>query len=438
MILPMLGQSDQTALSGDVMSIISGMTGLLSGYAYIFIIAFVVSLVITPFVRKLAFRIDAVDRPDFERKEHSKPVAYMGGVAVFFGLMAAIAASYFLSWSAPVSHEGVPFAIIVGMVAITFTGFSDDVWGWDPRLKIAGQLVAAAALAIEEVGVKVASGVILPLARAFNESLTAQDLIFHIPIGSGTLSIDLVYWVGTAIIAIFVLGGCNAANLIDGLDGLLSGVTAIVALGLLLISLLMAVVYAPDLSSPEETTLAGARIVLCLAVLGAVLGFLPYNFNPASIFLGDSGSLLLGYCSVVVILMLGDEGLTYLVCCGLIIFSIPIIDTVLAITRRKMAGMDISGADDQHLHHKLKRALGGVKRAVWAIYGMGVILTVFGVGLAAVVMLTPWRARLIYITTTILYAGVVIIALILARRQAQTKKKPIIASDASSPPSSGD
>ncbi|MCH7603479.1 MAG: glycosyltransferase family 4 protein [Planctomycetes bacterium] len=255
----MLGQSDQTALSGDVMSIISGMAGLLSGYAYIFIIAFVVSLVITPFVRKLAFRINAVDRPDFERKEHSKPVAYMGGVAVFFGLMAAIAASYFLSWSAPVSHEGVPFAIIVGMLAITVTGFSDDVWGWDPRLKIAGQLVAAAALAIEEVGVKVAAGVILPIAKAINESLTAQDLIFHIPIGSGTLTFDLVYWVGTAIIAIFVLGGCNAANLIDGLDGLLSGVTAIIAFGLLLISLLMAVVFAPDLSSPEETTLADIR-----------------------------------------------------------------------------------------------------------------------------------------------------------------------------------
>ncbi len=438
MMLPMLDQPDQTVLPVDEGSIISGMTGLIYDYAYILVVAFVVSLLVTPIVRMLAFRIDAVDRPDFERKAHSKPVAYMGGVAVFFGLMAAIAASYFLSWSAPVSHAGVPFAIIVGMVAITFTGFSDDVWGWDPRLKIAGQLVAAAALAIEEVGVKVAAGVILPLARAINDSLAAEDLIFHIPIGSGTLSFDLVYWVGTAIIAIFVLGGCNAANLIDGLDGLLSGVTAIVAFGLLLISLIMAVIYAPDLFSPEETTLAGARIVLCLAVLGAVLGFLPFNFNPASIFLGDCGSLLLGYCSVVVILMLGDEGQTYLVCCGLIIFSIPIIDTVLAITRRKMAGMGISEADDQHLHHRLKRALGSVKRAVFAIYGMGIILTVFGVGLAAVVMLTPWRARLIYIITTIFYAGVVMYAIFSARRQTQSKKHPIIVSEASPSPASKD
>ena len=405
------------------------MTGLFSGYAYIFVIAFVVSLVATPFVRRLAFRIDAVDHPDFARKGHAKPVAYMGGVAVFFGLMAAIAASYFFSDSAPVSHAGVPFAIIVGIVAITFTGFSDDVWGWDPRLKIAGQLVAAAALAIEEVGVKVASGVIIPFAQMINESLTSEDLIFHLPVGSGSITIDLVYWVGTAIIAMFVLGGCNAANLIDGLDGLLTGVTAIIALGLLLISLIMAVIYAPDLVSPEDTTLAGARIVLCLAVLGAVLGFLPYNFNPASIFLGDCGSLLLGYCSVVVILMLGDEGQTYLVCCGLIIFSIPIIDTVLAITRRKMSGMGISVADDQHLHHKLKRALGNVKRAVWALYGLGISLSVFGVGLAAVVMLTPWRARLIYFATAIFYTGVVVIALILARRQARAQAKPIIAND---------
>ena len=124
MILLILGQSDQTVLPVDESSIISGMSGLLYDYFYIFVIAFAVSLFVTPIVRKLAFRIDAIDRPDFERKEHSKPVAYMGGVAVFFGLMAAIAASYVFSWSAPVSHEGVPFAIIVGMVAITFTGFS--------------------------------------------------------------------------------------------------------------------------------------------------------------------------------------------------------------------------------------------------------------------------------------------------------------------------
>ena len=433
MILPMLGQSDQTALSGDVMSIISGMTGLLSGYAYIFILAFLVSLVITPFVRKLAFRIDAVDRPDFERKEHSKPVAYMGGVAVFFGLMAAIAASYFLSWSAPVSHEGVPFAIIVGMLAITVTGFSDDVWGWDPRLKIAGQLVAAAALANQHIGVKLAAGVLRPLAQWVAPVLGNEHLVLNIPLPWGDLPIDVIYWAGTAVIAIFVLGGCNAANLLDGLDGLLSGVVAVIVIGLLCVSLLMAIHPA---AGAGGQTLAGARIVLCLAVLGAALGFLPHNFNPASIFLGDCGSHLLGYSCVVIILMFGEMGQTHLVFAGLIIFSVPIIDTTLAIIRRWLAGRPISVGDDQHMHHQLKRALGSVQRAVFAMYGITTVFVVAGVTLAALDRLTDLRVRVVYAVAMVMFGFIGVIAVKTARRERQLgppparKPKPTVSSGA--------
>jgi len=385
---------------------------LLALYAPVFLAALVVSLFATPLVRWLAFRIGAVDKPDFVRKAHQRPVAYMGGVAVLAGLVAGIGLSYVLMSRAPMEYRGVPMAVVIGMIAISLTGLADDLWGWDPRLKIAGQLVAAAALAIEQVGVKVAAGIIVPLAQLFDPSLNSADLVYPIPMPWGPVPFDVIYWIGTAIIAVFVLGGCNAANLIDGLDGLLSGVTGIAAAGLLAISLLMATsdkFIEPGAAAVES--LAGARIVLSLAALGAVLGFLPYNFNPARIFLGDCGSLLLGYCSVVVILMLGDEGMTHLVVAGLIVFSIPIIDTLFAIVRRRRAGVSLSGADREHIHHRLLRRLGTVRRAVLCLYAMGIGFAIFGVGLAALVLQTEYRARHMYIIAALYAIGVGLVAI---------------------------
>jgi UDP-GlcNAc:undecaprenyl-phosphate GlcNAc-1-phosphate transferase len=262
-----------------------------------------------------------IDRPTESRKVHRLPIAYLGGVAVFLGLMAGILYSYMATVSPKLmefhptryldsggEHFAVPISVIFGMTLIMLVGLIDDVAGISPRLKIGGQLVAAAALAANDVGVKVAAGLIIPIVKALGVHTTLvndlETVLFQIPlpalIGSGHVTIDVVYWVGTAIIAIFVLGACNASNLIDGLDGLLSGVTGIAAFGLCVIALGMAV--ADD--GPRDAP----RIVLCMALLGACLGFLPHNFNPATIFLGDAGSLLLGFCSIVIILMLGDTG----------------------------------------------------------------------------------------------------------------------------------
>jgi UDP-GlcNAc:undecaprenyl-phosphate GlcNAc-1-phosphate transferase len=165
-----------------------------------------------------------------------------------------------------------------------------------------------------------------------------------------------------------------------------------------------------------DAALTGARIVLCLALLGAVLGFLPHNFNPATIFLGDCGSHLLGYMCVVIILMLGEQGQTHLVFAGLIIFSVPIMDTTLAIIRRLLAKTPMSAADDQHLHHQFARAL-GVKGAVFAIYGIGFAFAVLGVTLAALVMLTQLRVRVVYVVALVLFSFVGVIAIKAARRQ---------------------
>jgi len=383
---------------------------LLNSYSTLFLIAFVVTLFLTPLVRRLAIMLDIVDRPDAGRKQHSGRVAYLGGFAVFFGILAAIGYSYTMTDNFAGIFAPIPVSIVVGVLAITFTGLADDVWGWDPRLKIAGQLVAAAALAMEDVGVRVVEGALVPFLGDGSEAFLALGPLV---IQNATL----YYWLGTAAIALFVVGGCNAANLLDGLDGLLSGTVFIQMSGLLVICLMMA--SATDLGNLFDSG-AGARIALCLIVMGAVLGFLPWNFNPAVIFLGDCGSLLLGYLTVVVILMLGELGETKLVLAGLIVFGLPIMDTALAIVRRKLAGVSFSTADANHIHHQVRRAVGGVKRAVFALYAISLAFTATGVTLAWLVLFTAIRTQIIFAAAIVLFGFIAAIAFKSARRyQAQ-------------------
>lgn len=400
---------------------IASRTSIFQGYVGVFIVAFLVTLFATPIMRRLAVKNNIVDHPTDPRKVHKQPTAYLGGVAVFLGLMGAMVFSILATQfpglieyhdteqSLPTSSKMLPFSILLGMTVIMFVGLFDDIIGISPRLKISGQLFAAAALALDQVGVKVAAGLILPLASFFGVDTTVinGEETIGIAFGMNTWffgnGIDLIYWSGAAVITIFVLGGCNAANLIDGLDGLLSGVTAIAAVGILVIALTMALFD----DGPRDTQ----RVILALAIVGACLGFLPHNFNPANIFLGDSGSLLLGYCMVVLILMLGDTGKTHLVVAGLVVFAIPIMDTALAIIRRKMSGKKMSDADANHLHHMLKRSL-GVKGAVFVLYGIG--LAFAGLGIAA----SFGRARVIYAIILVLASFIGVTAIKIARRNA--------------------
>lgn len=387
---------------------------ILYNYLGVFLAAFLVTLLVTPLMRHLAVTHGIVDKPLEARKQHRIPVAYLGGLAVTCGLLAGIVFSYlgplisdYLPFQLMVAldedrQRPVPWSVLLGLALIMLTGLIDDVAKLDPRLKIAGQLLAAAALAMDDVGVRVAQGFLAPVGKLLGN----ESLLFNVPapfMPSGHVEIDVVYWTGTAIIAVFVLGACNASNLIDGLDGLLSGVTSIAAIGFLVIAL--------GLAAMQDGRLDAARVVLCLALLGACLGFLPHNFNPATIFLGDCGSLTLGYVSIVIVLTLGDTGKTHLVVAGLIIYAIPIIDTVLAILRRKLAGKPMSAADDQHLHHQLKRAF-GVKGAVLALYGIGFIFAGLGV------WLSTGRVRVVVTIAVVIAAFIGVTAVKVARRQA--------------------
>ncbi|MCA9286149.1 MAG: hypothetical protein KDA22_13070, partial [Phycisphaerales bacterium] len=201
----------------------------------------------------------------------------------------------------------------------------------------------------------------------------------------------------------------------DGLDGLLTGTVSIVAVGLIAICMLLAV--HPMGTAEAGMSFVGARMVLAFALLGAALGFLPHNFNPASIFLGDAGSLLLGYMCITIILMLGEFAQTHLVFAGLIIFALPIMDTALAIIRRRLAGQALSAADDQHLHHQLRRSLGSVKKAVFTLYGIDMAFMVLGVALAYLVVLTDLRVRVVYVCALVLFGFIAVIAIKAARRE---------------------
>jgi UDP-GlcNAc:undecaprenyl-phosphate/decaprenyl-phosphate GlcNAc-1-phosphate transferase len=413
------GATDALTMTADIAQAAIDQLDVLSGYILVFAVAFLVTVLVTPLVRKLALANGIVDHPSEARKIHKTPIAYLGGVAVYLGIMGGLIFSYVgtevtgLIDYHPMStehmtdglyHPIVPFWIALGMTSIVLVGLLDDITGIPPRVKLGGQLVAAAALALGNVGINVAAGVLIP---TLGRLLHNPELIYQIPLpmavpGFGSsIELDLIYWAGTGIIAIFVLGACNASNFLDGLDGLLTGVTSIAMAGLLAIALTLAVM--------DDGAFDGPRIIFGLAVLGACLGFLPHNFNPASIFLGDTGSLLLGYCSAVMILSLGDTGKTWLVAAGLIIYAIPIIDTALAIVRRKLAGKKMSDPDADHLHHMLKRAF-GVKGAVFTLYGIGIVFGLLGV------MLSYFRGRLISALVLLIASYIGVYAIKVARQ----------------------
>ena len=382
--------------------------GLLNAYVPVFVVAFMVTILITPLIRSIAVQGGVVDSPDQARKLHKFPVAYLGGLAVLGGICSALIYSYLVTPSVPPSYAMVPIGIILGMFAICFTGFMDDVWHWDPRLKIAGQLVAAAGLTLSGIGVNVAKGMLMPI-------FGPPDTVLFEFAGAVVEAGGVYYWLGTIITAIFVIGGCNATNLIDGLDGLLSGTTAIMAIGFLIISIIVALDMGDGASSGGVYD--GTRIILSFALLGAVLGFLPFNFNPAVIFLGDCGSLLIGYMCVVIILLFGEMGETHLVVAGLIVFTLPIMDTLLAIIRRKLSGLPMSAPDNGHIHHMVLRGLGGsVKKAVFALYGLSTVFMLLGISLAALYTYHVVQGRVVYGVFLVLFSFISAIAIKAARR----------------------
>ncbi|MCH4084363.1 MAG: undecaprenyl/decaprenyl-phosphate alpha-N-acetylglucosaminyl 1-phosphate transferase [Olsenella sp.] len=312
-------------------------------YLCLFLAALFAALLTTPLARRIAWKVNAVDYPD-KRRINKVPIPRMGGIAVFLGIVAAFVVQYlgtkFLNWPmilSPAPHlQNVNYRLLaLGFVAIFVTGLLDDVFQLKPLQKLAGQIVAAL--------IAVASGVVIGVIVN-----PATEGAFYL--GIWTYPITVIYLVAYV----------NIFNLIDGLDGLASGLACIASLTMFALSIM------------SGRTDAAA---LAIALSGSTLGFLRYNFNPASIFLGDSGSLLLGYTLGVVSMLSVTRvaGLTTIIV-PLVIAGIPIIDTFSAIVRRKRAHVSIGQADRGHIHHRLIAEGFNQRQAVLLMYAWTALL----------------------------------------------------------------
>jgi UDP-GlcNAc:undecaprenyl-phosphate GlcNAc-1-phosphate transferase len=325
----------------------------LAPHIYVFYAAFLVAFIFTPVLRFVALYYGIIDRPDNVRKMHSAPIAYLGGVAVFLGWLSGLAVSQLhIAGIDPGVQMQLKISIVVGAIFIVVLGLWDDVKHVRPRSKIIGQAVAAGFLLVQGVGLHCMDPVLSPI------NLRLEHLGYH----------ALPPWVSMVISCIVVLcvviGCTNATNLMDGLDGLCGGVTAIIAAGFLFLAVHLATLKL----EPEWD---GVRIVLALSLLGAILGFVPYNFNPASIFMGDTGSMFLGYaCANMIILLAQQQSKWFLA--AMVMFALPILDTSLAFARRFVNRRPLFSADRFHFHHQLVARGLSVRKAVLVSYSLAV------------------------------------------------------------------
>jgi UDP-GlcNAc:undecaprenyl-phosphate GlcNAc-1-phosphate transferase len=321
-----------------------------------------ITLAVTPWVRQQAFRWGAVDRPE-ARKVHRKVMPRLGGLAVYTGFVTAVLVTMPLT---PALR-----GLLLGMTLILLLGIWDDTRGLSPRVKLAGQVVAA--LVLLPLGVQVHF-----ITNPFNGHIV--DL--------GWLSIPVtIFW---------VVAVTNAVNLIDGLDGLAGGVSCIAAVTMAVVGWTQWQVFGA----------AGQREIIMLALMlaAALLGFLRYNFHPARIFLGDCGSMLLGYTLAVMAIMGLTKSVTAVsVLVPLVILGIPLLDTFFAILRRCHRHRPIFQPDKEHLHHQLLAMGLSHRQAVLVIYGVSALL-----GASAVILnlvATDQALALLVVMAIVIIAG---------------------------------
>ncbi|HDJ6754868.1 TPA: glycosyltransferase family 4 protein, partial [Staphylococcus aureus] len=288
-------------------------------------VTMIVSLTITPIVIAISKRLNLVDKPNF-RKVHTKPISVMGGTVILFSFLIGIWIGH------PIETEIKP--LIIGAIIMYVLGLVDDIYDLKPYIKLAGQIAAALVVAFYGVTIDFIS---LPMGTTIH---------------FGFLSIPIT--------VIWIVAITNAINLIDGLDGLASGVSAIGLITIGFIAILQANIFIT---------------MICCVLLGSLIGFLFYNFHPAKIFLGDSGALMIGFI-IGFLSLLGFKNITIIALFfPIVILAVPFIDTLFAMIRRVKKGQHIMQADKSHLHHKLL-ALGYTHRqTVLLIYSISILFS---------------------------------------------------------------
>ena len=313
----------------------------MASYGIILAVAAIVTLVTTPIVQYFAERWGHVAQPD-ERMAHDEPIATLGGVAMVFGLLAALLTAWQMSEFDAVFASGTELlGVAFAAVWIFGVGVYDDLRDISAPAKIAGMVVAASILSFAGVSL----------------------LFFRVPFFElVTLSSD---W-SALLTVIWVVGMANAVNLIDGLDGLAAGIVAIASATFFL--------YALRLGDAEIIFTGNPGALIAIITLGLVVGFLPHNVHPAKIFMGDGGALLLGLLMAASTMSVGGRtsagfyGQSYFffapIFIPLVILAVPFVDVLFAIIRRTVSGQGVASADLGHLHHRLVRLGHGHRRSV--------------------------------------------------------------------------
>lgn len=329
--------------------------------AIAFLLAFIVSFMVTPYSIKLAEKIGAIDIPKDNRRMRKKATPKLGGVAVIIGFVVSIL--YLLSvmnieGSINLFDENDYFKEIIGIgigiIIITITGIIDDSIGLKPLQKLMGQVLAAIVVVI------------------FGIQIDNVEISFINNLG-------ISYYFNFVISIIWIIAITNAINLIDGLDGLSSGIALISCISLLIIFALN-----------DSAIIA---ILMITSLIGALVGFLPFNFSPAKTFIGDTGSNFLGYIiSIISILGIAKTYTTVVIALPMLVLGLPIFDVVWAIIRRIIKGKTLKAifqADKGHLHHRLVAQGFSTKQSVLILY---VVSAAFG--LFAIIILDSgiWKA----------------------------------------------
>lgn len=325
----------------------------MSGVA-VFAAAALVTGVATPLAKRLAMRVGAIAVPS-DRKVHEHPTPTLGGLAILVGVIAAFAVAWRMdTYQAVFDAPTVPVGVLVAGVVVYLVGCIDDIREVSAPAKTAGTVLAGSILNFAGVSI----------------------LLFRLPpVGLIDLSPD---W-AALITVVWVVGMCQAINLIDGLDGLATGIVGIAAFALFL--------FADRLADPSVAQLPVDNIapLVALATAGACAGFLPYNVHPASVFMGDGGALLLGLLMAASSIAVGGNSTadsssqTFFffapLFIPLVILGVPIFDTAFAIVRRARSRTGVTEADKGHLHHRLMDLGHGQRRSVAILWTWTALLS---------------------------------------------------------------
>jgi UDP-GlcNAc:undecaprenyl-phosphate GlcNAc-1-phosphate transferase len=306
-------------------------------YILVLVVSAIGSFWLTPLAARLAFRLGAMDLPN-ARKVHHRPTPRLGGVAVVLGFCLPWVALYLLQNPVAATfqnYEKLFATLVAGVLAMLALGIYDDCKGADASKKFLVQVLIAIGLWL--AGIRIES-IDNPWALK---------------------AIELPKWLGLPVTVLWIVGVTNAINLLDGIDGLVAGVTVCIALSLAIINAISGNVFVT---------------LLTLALAGACLGFLGHNHAPANIFLGDSGSLTIGLVlaciGVVSVFNQGSGSASPVLTVPMILFSLPLFDTLRVMVMRLLRGVSIFQADRNHVHHRLLDLGLNHRQAAWALYGV--------------------------------------------------------------------